>query len=299
MKSRAEYQVIGFERLAVGDLVPHPEAAKIPIDAADREYLRDMIRAQGVRVPLLVTAQASPSGSRQVLDGCNRLEIAREVSEASTVPCLLVETNDPAGLATMCAITGRSRCTGQRILYWLEEHREMVLKVAEMEGDLHTRIARLKRPAGHVTGREIIGEFADFTSEAIAKKLHVSDKDVRNGIDLLRQAAEVEAMVAGTDKPAAAAAEKTAATLATMRLRILSGTTPIRRWKAAAAGKRADQCGKSDADYAQVAVDAVKSLQNAIRHWRELSTDDRSSIEKRMRALAAELPEALKAIFEA
>jgi hypothetical protein len=276
------YEIVGFERIQVTRLEPHQEAV-LPMDEEDSAALQRSVSEDGLLAPLIVEAKPSKAGVRRILDGVNRWNIARALEPQSSVPCVLVETASPREVALIFLGTGRKRSTGQRVMAFLELHREKVLQVAEIVGDEQLRPGLERDHAGHVTGLGIPRNLQDFTCEAMAARLGVSDKDIRLGVDLLKTVS------APHDSPKeAAAAEATFA-------KVLAGTTPIRRWKSAVAGKKAEQRGRNDTNYAELLYRGVRHLESAFRHWKAIPAARRAEAEEFWRKCVVPIfPEQMK-----
>lgn len=272
------YVIVGFERIPVSGLEPHPDVM-LPMDDEDREALGSSVGEMGVLQPLIVSAKArKEDGIREIYEGVSRWRSFAEGNGSLDyeLPCILVEADNPRELALTFLGVGRKRSTGQRIMAYLEMHKHQVLQVAELisTGDAK-RVSRDQ--AGHMTGSVIPKKLEDFTIESIAKKLRVSTKDVGLGIELLtcidkkRTAswARGSITVPGEDLDMGTDAGKDyLRSLKDVHLGLLAGSTPIRRWKPAVGGRSKTE-GKERApiDYAANACRALRTLINAIEHW--------------------------------
>ncbi|MBM3851605.1 MAG: hypothetical protein FJ399_00455 [Verrucomicrobia bacterium] len=211
------YRIVSYLELSPHDLEPHPAAA-LPIDAEDVASLDNSVAETGaVFSPLLVAAQPELIGGtrkRWIFEGINRQKTAIRLS-LQKVPCLLVETSDPATLARQCAMAGRKKSTGMRVLLYCELHWD---KLAEW---------RRFATAG---SRDPVGKHRGFhpkkpdslTPDEVAKHLHCAARDVENGIDLL-----------GAIEAEEDAGRK--AKLLGVRLNVLTGGTSIRKTRTATA----------------------------------------------------------------
>ena len=294
---KSKFEIVRFEQIPTRSLEPHPDA-ELPIDEKDLIAMSNSVMAHGVFLPLLVEAKTQKNGTIRILDGVNRWKAAMKAG-IETMPCILVNCEDPRALALECLANRRKCSAGQRVLAFLEMHRREVLKVAELVGDGRGNIvpaARQKLSAGHVTRRENPEEFDMFTAEAIAVRLGVSDKDVKLGIELLECLEEKRRPTAYSNcaqpcggKPLNPEDEDDKEYLKQMRgawNNIFTGTTPIRRWKCAV-GSRAKTAGKERADtnYTDLARRTFASLRTILRHWAEIPSKERQQLAEQWDAL--------------
>lgn len=201
---------------------------------------------------------------------------------------MLVRGADARAVALECLARGRRRTTGQRVMVFLEAHKEQVLETRALVGN--GQLAG-REPGGkplsvpHVRHRKNIKEFEDFTAQGIAKKLSVSREDVRSGIELLAaRGGDRDRLLKGLDEAA----------LEVARLGILAGKTPIRRWEAAARGKAVAQHGRVDVDWGCVLLRALLSLNAGFKHWKEIRADVRALIEEDWDKAQQAAPEQLR-----
>jgi hypothetical protein len=287
-----KYEVIGLEKIVAEKLKKHPDA-QLPIGENDLAALSRSIEENGLLLPLLVLADADKDGKFWVVDGCNRLDQAADDDELS---CILIRTDSPRAVALECMAAGRPRTAGQRIMAYLERHRDMVLKAAELgqeaKGGNSFGVSR--------DTPKLAGVFANFSSDAIANRLSVSKKDVLLGIDLLvclekkkTTPIRVGSMVEDS-RPLDMKNKDDVAYYNVMQhthARIFAGETPIRRWKSAVAGKVTQAEGRTEIDYADLFVRGLQHIRSASKKWDEITFDDRKYIVK----LAAEVGEILPA----
>lgn len=266
--TKGDYEIKGFEWISGLNLEPHPDAI-IPMDQEDTDFLADSVRENKVLLPLLVSFDKNKAGNHLIYDGINRWKNTMPKNEM--LPCILANVPDPRSLALTCLGTGRKRSTGQRVMAYLEMNRLPVLKVAELLDGGHANALRGKTPASQMTGREIPKKLEDFTAEAIAHKLGVSDRDVGLGIELLRAEESAE----GPQKEP----------FQKQRFSLLAGGGSIRRWKAAVAGRKVTQ--KEDPKYFELAVRSMISLQTVFSKWDSLSAEERQRIAIKWEELTA------------
>lgn len=276
------YWVKGFNVVQIDRLHPHPDAL-MPMDDQDKICMSTSIADRGVIQPLLVIERLSPvkgeACTYEVVDGCNRLEMARAAG-ISELPCMMIETDNVKAVVMECLGTGRKRSTGQRVMAFLELHKRKVLQVAEIVGDGCHR-GKKKASVGHVTHREIPKELDNFTAERIAERLGVSRKDVGMGIELLREEAAAE--------------KEDAPKFLNVRMMLLSGSLSIRRWRPAMAGKWTVQQGRASVDYGTVMMRGIDNVKTGILNWKKIDADDRALIETRWhKEILPILPEQLR-----
>lgn len=297
-----KFKTVEFKTIPLTDLQPHPEAEKIGMDDEDALSMVESVAELGVMDALKVIRH---SHGYQIIDGVNRWKTIKKTGAAEML-CQVVEVEDAKQIVMACLASGRKRTTGQRILAYLEEHKEPVLKVAEIVRDVDQRVSRIpfySQPAGHATGREISGDLQYFTAEAIAKRKGISDKDVRLGIELLlcleKRITHQSHYLAAQDggKPAT---EEYMAEITKVKNSILQGSAPIRRWKASVAGKMTAEGAareKEEAKYGKHAAAWCRSLTNALIHWADFTNNERGNLRMVFRELVASLPRDLHGLF--
>ncbi|HMO03922.1 MAG TPA: hypothetical protein PKC67_02455 [Kiritimatiellia bacterium] len=278
-----------FRIMRAGQLEPHKDAI-LPTGDDDRESLDDNIKENGPAVCLVISAVPDKAtGLYQIHDGITRWKaVIDQEGPEGKIPCNLAVVKDAKKFALICMSIGRKRSTGQRIMAFLEMHRKEVLKVAAMVAGQGRMSQQIRSRAGHVTGTVITGVLANFTAEAIAAKLHVSDKDVRLGIELL-QCIE-QKLTASWDRGGIHVAgepldmEKDDGkdylkALKKVHLGLLAGSTPIRRWKPAVGGlAKTEDRQRPEINYGKLGYNAILTIKNAIKHWDKVSSTDKQSI---------------------
>lgn len=318
------------EILEIGteDLEPHETADRFwPDDAevrADVEAIAASIaETRRIEHPLLVTP--CPTGGYFIVDGIARWRGARAAG-LPTVPCrvramTLEEIEDTVFVSNMV----RRRFTaGQRVVRYLELHRNEVLLAAKTNADPSKTGSRRGNPgAGGVTdpassgrgngaggfsetassgrGKKAGLSETDFSGPAIAGRIGVSKKDVLQGIMLLRCVSDGLKPVLGArgrelvpvsnDRERDAVAEAFAG--------VETGATPIRRWQAALAGKvKTKDTGKAPTDYSALAVRSSKSLKNAFENWGRIPFADREIILDLVAELVGAAPDDVRGLLE-
>ena len=293
------YQIVGFEWIEKARLKPHPEA-QLPMAPDDRQALANSIEAAGLIQPLLVLDKADRTDGRfQVVDGCNRLESS---PADGRFPCVTIHCDNVREVALECLGTGRKRSSGQRIMAYLEMHKREVLKAAEM-GE---KMAAGNPSAVSRDTAQIQGNLANFTSESIAKTLSVSKKDVLLGIDLLqclKKKVTAPQRVGSLVTPARELDLKDKADkvywdcLKATHANVMAGSTPIRRWKAAQAGKSTQAEGRTEIDYADLFREGLAHLRTASKHWKDITFQDRAALVELAAKVGQILPDDVKRVL--
>ena len=237
--------------IPMAQLEAHPDAAAFGAEAEDRTALKSSIMEVGILDPISV--MEADGGERYlVLDGCGRLAALRDAG-ADEALCMVFDLGEmsPSDFALQRNTMQRKVTTGQRLLCYLTVNRAAVLDAAEhADGLLKTELRSRDRSSKR-----------DYASRAIAERLGVSDKDVRAGVELLRQDAEVADLE--DDAPAAA--------LRTVWERVMQGATPIRRWRPAWEGiQKTKGAAKAPTDHAALATRALTSLRTVFTGWHEI-----------------------------
>lgn len=301
-----KYDVKGFEWVHWKNLEVHPEA-KVPIAAEDADALASSVEENGMIQPLLVipreekTTKGRNNGGKRfwIVDGANRF--AAYKGGEKVMPCVVVELAPGAtvrDLALECASVGRSRSAGQRIMVYLERHKEKVLEAAE-KGCKATQF-------GSGQSRDRAGEIGEFSSKGIAKALGVSDKDTLLAIDLVkshelrqgvakREGALVEAgkKLEEGDPELVAIDEAWAG--------VLAGTTPIRRWKAAVGGRaKTKSVGRAETDVVKSGVECAKKFRTfGGKAWQRIPMEDRILVLDAFRKVREWVPDEVLTILRA
>lgn len=284
------YTVEGFAWHAPADLLPHPKA-QMPIDPSDAKALSQSVAGSGILQPLLVLATPTASGKFLVVDGINRLAAAPRDQD---VPCIEIQTQDVAAVAQECLSVGRSRSSGQRIMIYLMRHAKNVLAASDRSKE------------GGVS-RETGGDgYEDFSAAKIAKNLEVSRNDVIAGIDLLRCKTRKETVPVREGalvvppralNPLDPKDKDLEKAIDISFDRILAGTAPIRKWKAAVGGRASTAGGRPEIDYANLAMKGLQHLRTISSHWDDISMDDRKHILGLAATVIPKLPHDLRLVF--
>lgn len=310
-----KYFVRGFEWVHWKNLEVHPEA-RVPIAEEDAAALRASVEDNGLIQPLLVISReekaetrqdaASPKGAAPkgkkgkkakaadaapatpeeppekkwwIVDGANRFKVHQK-GVADLFPCVVIELHAGASvrdLALECASVGRSRSAGQRIMVYLERHKEKVLETAEKGQEL-SKGGR----SPFAVSRDTATESTEFSSEAISKALGVSKVDTLLAIDLLKSHERREGLEKRTGPlvETGKKLEEGSAELAAIDeawAGVLAGTMPIRRWKAAVGGKAATKgVGRAATNVVACAIECAKKFKTfGGARWAEIPMEDR------------------------
>ena len=281
-----KYMVKGFEWVHWKNLEVHPEA-RVPIAAEDADALASSVEENGMIQPLLViprkekTTKGRNNGEKRfwIVDGANRFA-AHKKGDADVMPCVVVELAPGAtvrDLALECASVGRSRSAGQRIMVYLERHKDKVLEAAEKGQEVKKGYF-----GSAAVSRETAAEIGGFDSVSISKALGVSRQDTLLAIDLvksheLRQGLEKRTgpLVETGKKLEEGSAELAAIDEAWAG--VLAGTMPIRRWKAAVGGKAATKgVGRAATNVVASGIECAKKFKTfGGARWAEIPMEDR------------------------
>lgn len=225
-------------------LAPHPEA-KMPIDEQDKTAIQISMEETGIIQPLLVVADGKEK--YLIIDGVNRFDRGVD-SGRSTFPCLLVRAPDVRHVVYECLASHRKCSTGQRILAYIAQHKREVLEA-------HTEFSKKGNEFTKVS-RETLADdpFLKYSAQSISDRLQCSRQDVLCGIELFK------AMEGEHPKP-----------VEEQFSRILSGSSPIRRWRAAVAGAANKGKERAEADYTRLLMNAATTLANGFKAWSDLN----------------------------
>ena len=292
------YRIVGFDWLERTQLKPH-EDAQLPMGKDDQVALEKSIEEGGLIQPLLVLDTPDKAdGLFAVVDGCNRLERSTE----GKLPCVLIQCDNVREVALTCLGTGRKRSTGQRIMAYLEMHKREVVKAAE----IGAKMAAGNPSALSRDSAQISGVFANFTSDAISKTLSVSQKDVLLAIDLLmclEKRCTAPQRVGSLVTPARDLDLKEKDDkvyydcLKLTHANVMAGSTPIRRWKAAQAGKSTQAEGRTEIDYADLFREGLNHLRTASKHWKDITFQEREGLVELAAKVAEILPQDIKGVL--
>ena len=301
-----KYEVKRFEWVHWKNLEVHPEA-KVPIAAEDADALASSVEENGMIQPLLVIPREEKTTKRRndggkrfwIVDGANRF--AAYKGGEKVMPCVVVELAPGAtvrDLALECASVGRSRSAGQRIMVYLERHKEKVLEAAE-KGCKATQF-------GSGQSRDRAGEIGEFSSKGIAKALGVSDKDTLLGIELLNAYENHESLVnrrgALVEGPRKLAEDDPEwLSIVDARNCVLAGTLPIRRMKAAVGGRAATkEVGRAETNVVKCAIECAKKFKTfGGGRWAEIPMEDRVLVLDAFRKVREWVPDEVLTILRA
>ncbi len=277
--------------IPTAELEGHPKALAFWPDSEQRresvEAIRASVRAFGVRQPLTVCPR--PGGGWLVLDGCTRLEAAREAGIAA-LQCRVTgaggeDVDDEIFISNM----ERTRFpSAVRIMRYLERNADAVTATAERNADQAARGAAGGR--GNKAGLTETG----FSAEAIAARLKVAKQDVVAGVELLRcrvGGMTVRIPPTRNEPRYLAPADEDEREAVEAAYRACLDGAPLRRWVPAAKGHgaTADKARK-EIRYAALFARSMTSLQNCFAHWDEISEADRELQVKDWKKVIANSP---------
>jgi len=298
MAKKAAYTVVEFRMMPVDLLEPHP-LAMIPIDDEDKASIERSIDGHNILHPLLISEGVHHiSGLYRIYDGCNRWNTAKALG-MTEVPCLLVCCEDPAMIVAECLSAGRKRTTGQRILVFLEGHKEEVLAARRMgiekQGNIQKQLKNVQQNAG--VSRETPGA-ENYTPEAVSTLLKCSRQDVISALELFESLhTETVPDNLSSGKRAHEADEAEIKLLLEQRNGVLSGHSPVRAWKRAFFGRQSTKgVARSPIDYASLLDRSLTGLLTSLPRWSDMTHDDRALFEEKFARVINALPADLKVL---
>lgn len=304
--------IVGYKTLPLDKLTPHPAAEKFPRGGEDQQSLNVSLGDEGMLQPLSVLATPAKDGCYQVVDGCTRLEAAlakvraENAEGAKEIPCLLMEVDDVDSYVLQVNTCRRRVSTGCRILAYLTLHKREVFAAAAINYD-HKATGAI---GGKIGGRGkkavsqeqpfMEGDQSMWSCAAIADRLLVCREDVACALELLR-CKELRLCpllyMDGIFKPERALDKKVegdaalADDIAKQYLAVLGGQSPVRRWKAAIAGRLSTAGQKRKTiDHADLAHRSMISLRTALPHWGEIDSELRGVLADDWQKLLKVLP---------
>lgn len=254
-----ELKTLRYEDIDIRALTPHPDAEAFwhrqtdekKVDE-DQAAITGDIEEHGIIEPLVVS-ERDGFGRCQILDGVSRYMAACALG-IKMVPCQIVEI-DPSNIRRLILAKNSMRhklTTGQRILRWMETNKDQVLDAWE-KGHESKRSGGVKS-----------NDSTPFHTNAIARTLGVSNKDVIKGIELLASMANnglPKLLSDGTTAIVPFEDEQEPVALRKVYRDVLLGKTPIRRWFAAFGGAAATEDQERPAtNYARIIAEAAKAL---------------------------------------
>jgi len=272
--------------MRVTDLQAHPdalafwEAHREKDTDEDQRALNNSVAESGVLEPLMAVAKHDGTGY-WIVDGCSRFIAAMDCG-LSEVPASIYKM-DLAKIGSLAFQKNACRhrvSSGERILRYLDLHREDVLKAWKKGQDQHQ----------NGRGNKTVSRDTGFSSESIAVRLGVSKKDVLKGIELI-VACDLGA-VPGRDAQGKTvmnqADDGMQAMVRDCFKRVISGCTPIRRWQAALQGRATTEArDKAPTDYARLAERSLIGLTNSLRNWDEWLDDKKMEYDLKAKLIPA------------
>ena len=294
-----KYRVLDFVWARPEQLEVHPEA-KVPIAEEDAAALKASVEDGGMIQPLLVMKKSRVGRVKKwwIVDGANRFKALQGVERIPCVVVMLEAGTSVRDLALECASVGRSRSAGQRIMVYLERHKEKVLAASEKG-----QILKNGYFAAPALSRESAVDSKGFSSKEIAKALGVSQQDTLLAIELMtahEKRTGLSSVVGGLKEegkkledsdPEMKAIDETWAG-------VLAGTTPIRRMRAAVGGKTATkEVRRAEVSWYDVGKKALASLRGLGGHWEGLAMEDRMELLQLVREVSAALPREVRDVL--
>jgi ParB-like chromosome segregation protein Spo0J len=299
MSKKAAYTVTGFGMMDPEMLLPHP-AAMIPIDDEDAASIERSIDAHSILHPLLVSEQPDKRGMHAIFDGVNRWRTATQLG-LEEVPCLLVDCRDPAMIVAECLSAGRKRTTGQRILVYLEAHKDAVLEAREMGKAVAKGGADNFKHRQQNAGVSFeTPEASDYSIEGISTLLKCSKPDVVSALEIF-EALHTETVPdnLSNGKRSHTADEDELAMLREQRDAVLSGHSPVRAWKRAFFGRASTKdAARAPIDYPNIMDRSLTGLLTALPRWAEFRHCDRAIFEEKFAKVLNALPDDLKVLLK-
>jgi hypothetical protein len=298
-KKEKAFEVKGFKMIPAANLTPHP-AAMIPIDDEDAASIERSIDAHSILHPLLVSEQPDKRGMHAIFDGVNRWRTATQLGLAE-VPCLLVDCRDPAMIVAECLSAGRKRTTGQRILVYLEAHKDAVLEAREKGrqavGGIQNHLHNRQQNAGVSFETP---EGSDYSIDGISTLLKCSRQDVISALEIF-EALHTETVPdnLSNGKRSHTADEDELAMLREQRDAVLSGHSPVRAWKRAFFGRASTKdAARAPIDYPHIMDRSLTGLLTALPRWAEFRHCDRAIFEEKFAKVLNALPDDLKVLLK-
>ncbi len=285
----AHAEALELVRAKVGELEPHPDAQAYGADADDRAALGASAGDVGILEPLACVR--GDDGRLLVIDGCGRLEAAREAG-AEEVPCVVYRLDglDARNYAAHKNAMGRKRSSGSRVLTYVAGHERDALaasesaKNPEVTGELGGR------------GRKAVPNGTAFSAVQIAKRLCVHRRDVLAAVNLLRASRQGKlpdgSVGAWRDADAGEKAEVEKVFKA-----VLAGRLPVARWLPAVQGKVKTEGnqGKAETNVPALTRRTFISLKTIFAAWYEMAPDARADCAREWGEIMEACPEELRA----
>ena len=78
---------------------------------------------------------------------------------------------------------------------------------------------------------------------------------------------------------------------------VMAGSTPIRRWKPAVAGKSTQAEGRTEIDYADLFREGLHHLRTAAKHWGDVTFEERKALVELAAKVGQILPDDVKRVL--
>lgn len=297
------YKHLRYEEVPIHKLTKHPLAEMMPTSKEDRKRLLEDIQSHGQLDAVIVNERY------QIMDGCTRWDIEKELKH-DTIRCQIVADADPRDVLVSKATTGRVQTTGSRLLIMMYAHKEEVLTAANISEGLRddpsataeSVIADL--PAGKRAAAA--AAWKEWNTDAIRARIKCSDEDINlaRALLLAKLTHVLPPMKAFNDEPKeldSTNPDDVAVIDAVDKAYkgVLSGETPIRRWKASLGGiiPTAGGQGKAETNHSELCLRAMKSLKTAFSNWTKVKSSYIPTLEKHWKEIMADVPVNLEALL--
>jgi len=259
MIEQKTFRRVASKDIEVAKLRQHPRHIDVALSESQANVMTNSILASGVRDRLLVSPAAD--GEYEVLAGCQRLKSAL-LAGMKTVPCDVIETDDPVSVMLEDNIIGRSR-TKSAIALQVFLYNEKALMNRDIDAGKECRLSNLRK--GKESPKRI--ESASGNIGVFAQKL--AD---RYGFDehYLLDLCEIRARCDDTEKGREAWNKVVAA--------IMHGEVGIPQAKAGFGGHTSTVGRKrADTNYGDLVPKAATTMMNAWKHWDLVDDQKRDS----------------------
>lgn len=281
-----------MQRVALADCKPHADAEAYSASSEDRAALSNSINESGLLSPIAVIPAEDGRGY-YVIDGIGRLNALMAAGVTETEAQIFDLGNLSVAEFVVCKnAMMRKVTTGTRVMAYLKCHEREVLAAADPKKYTARPLNGRGRRVNAVSYETALND-KGWNAKEIAERIGVSKNDVLAGIELLKATAETPEGGTYIDE----AEEYAQLDLFETAEAVLRGETPIRRWRAAAAGRASKTGGRAAADYAAIAWRTVKSWRGVWENWQTVPMEARAGILREFRAALEVLPEDFLAVI--
>ena len=255
--AKARPRLVEMRAIHLTNLYKHPDAEAFGAEEEDRQALSGSVAECGLLDPLSVVAKDAAADAWWVVDGCGRLDALRAASPGGLVPCMVF---DLGGFSPREFALHRN--TMQRKVT-TGQRVLCYLATTGADGAAPGKTPRVSRE----------------TRNEIAKTLGCAQADVAAARELIDEAG----------KEGGEAARE-------VYEDVMAGRTPIRRWRAALAGRTATKDKpKKPVDYKKICESVCASLRTICKAWPGLKGALRDEIGEKLHDTLADAPSELRA----